>query len=152
MCSFCTQSSGKLLIQSALTIMVIKHGIEFTPPKLIKLRYDKYIVYDFDTILIEYHGIQHEKENSFFHNNNNTFNNCRQRDLIKRKLVDLCLGKYRYISFNNKWGKKSVNDVIERLSKFIKSKDMYDIDNENKWLFDEPNMNTIEKYYKFINI
>lgn len=100
-CPGCRESSGEALISKIL----IKHSIRFVrqytiPQVKYKYKYDFYLP-DFG-LLVEFHGEQHYKLNSFFHKSEEDFTYQKERDMFKRELAKLVGVPLLVLSYKHK--------------------------------------------------
>jgi hypothetical protein len=142
-------SKGALKLQKAIEELIGEEYVgECEIHHLPKLRYDYTFVYNGVTILTEFHGQQHDKPVSHWHGDDHSgFYEQRQRDLLKRKIVDLFPEYYRYISFSYHYSERPVADYKRMLECFLKSDENCSVDEHNGWLYDEPDeimLNRIE--------
>jgi hypothetical protein len=159
--SFCgscldrTTSYGEKLIIEVLQNMKIKFTPEYHHPLLPKLRFDFMFILENKTYYIEYDGEQHFKRMPFFHKKVSSFDEQRQRDLLKNYIVSLEDNSV-LIRIDYKWCKKrnlvKRPNVILELTKYIQNC----INSENKifakedlytWINDPLSKEITEKFY-----
>lgn len=151
MCRKCSRSKGEKLIANVLDKMGIIFETEVYHPLLKKLRYDFRFIYNNITIYIEYDGLQHQKENAFFHRKPESFTNARQRDLLKNHVCKYSANTI-LIRLDHRWitDKSSTDErLIQYITQCINSKqgviaypDMY------TWINDLPFQETYNEYIK----
>lgn len=158
-CTTCNKrggSFGEKLITETLQNMNIHFYKEFHHPSIPSLRFDFAFSLNNKDYYIEYDGRQHFQEISIFHPNPTSFQECRQRDLMKNYIINLDENSV-LIRLHYKWGndKRPLyrNKVINELSEYIKkcfksnNKIINDDDNLYSWENEKLSNNTINKFY-----